>query len=82
MRVTAQKKILQLKTNAYAAAVVLDSKGICRESAPILRWMIGKGEKWIRHHCEKHNIEVLEILDGKPIGGVIYDDDQTDTDDT
>lgn len=53
-------KTLLLTTKAYSAGIVLNGSGICVQTAPILKWMIGKGEKWIRHHCQKHNIIVQE----------------------
>lgn len=56
-------KTLQLTTKAYCAGVVLDAKGICVQSAPILKWMIGKGEKWIRNHCSKHHIRIQEVAE-------------------
>ena len=54
-------RTLQLITKAYTAGIVLNSKGVCIGAAPILSWMIGKGERWIRHHCSKHQIRVEEV---------------------
>lgn len=51
-------KVLQLTTKAYAAGVIINQAGVCVEAAPILKWMVGKGEKWIRHHCTKHQINI------------------------
>lgn len=56
-------KTLSLSTKAYCAGIVLNGKGECVEAAPILRWMVGRGEKWILHHCKKHNIIVQEVSD-------------------
>jgi hypothetical protein len=61
-------KTLQLTTKAYTAGVVLDYRGICVEAAPMLKWMIGKGEKWIRFHCQKHQIQVQDTGDSSGHG--------------
>jgi len=53
-------RTLQLSTKAYCAGILIDSRGICKDAAPILQWMIGKGERWIRHHCKKHQIIIQE----------------------
>ena len=57
-------KTLQLKTPGYVAGIELNGQGIAMRSAPILRWMLGKHERWILHHCKKHNIIVTEVENG------------------
>lgn len=58
---------MRLTTKGYCAGIVLNHKGVCMEAAPILRWMIGKGEAWIKQHCKKHHIilEDVEEHDGR-----------------
>jgi hypothetical protein len=54
-------KTLQLKNKAYTAGLVIDATGKCIRAAPIIKWMIGKGERWIRQHCKQHAITVEEV---------------------
>jgi hypothetical protein len=50
----------QLQSKMYSAGLELED-GKCVRAAPILKWALGKGEKWIRHHCKKHNIQITEV---------------------
>lgn len=56
-------RTLQLQTKAYCAGVVINAQGVCVQAAPILKWMVGKGEKWIKHHCKQHQIRIQEAGD-------------------
>lgn len=54
------QRVLQLSNKAYTAGVIFDSRGICVQAAPILQWMIGRSEAWIKMHCRKHHIVIQE----------------------
>ena len=54
-------KTLLLSNKAYCAGVVFNTNGKCVDAAPILRWMIGKSEVWIKLHCRKHHIHIQEV---------------------
>jgi len=54
-----QEKLFQIDSGYYCAGIII--KSIVIKTAPVLHWMIGKTEKFIKNYCEKKKFKLKEI---------------------
>jgi len=42
-------------TSHYFCAGIIIIEGMCREAAPIIKWMVGKEYSYLRNYCFRKN---------------------------
>ena len=53
--------LVRIKTSYACAGIIVDEDGVCREAAPIFRWMIGKRLTEIRRWKKLVEMRVCEM---------------------
>ena len=60
-------KLVQVKAPHFTAGFVSDGKQIV-EAAPILKYMVGKGESWVRHYIKQKGWTASVVSDSNGVG--------------